>query len=377
MFQGMSVFAGPVERSEEFDALAGEIVPDSIESSARALERLRELAEEVGSAQAWNRYALGLHSAQRNVEAAEIWSALVAQPDGETFQLNLATAYSQLGFVDLCRFQLREVARNSKNSDWRANAEAELSGYEKFLGIDPESQELRTLQIEALANQADLADAPPSLVARLAELLLAQARLLGDEGLAERARELLERAAQRAPEDEDIVRLLTQYYMGSDDEARLSTLLDILRARSPEAPVLKALEKWIDQGGGRLSHIFVGRAEALASLVMERDASAGPALRDLARLVATHPGNRWIRQHYCWALAAAGDMAKCRQNASRLAGVRDESHAFHFNLGQLLWMSGDPESGRVHLELAIERAETPQDAQDARDRLRELQTGPA
>jgi hypothetical protein len=376
MAQGISIFAGPVERSEEFDALAGEIGPGSIESNTRALDRLRQLAEEVGSAQAWNRYALGLHAAQRNIEAAEIWAALIGQPDGEIFQLNLAAAYSQTSFVDLCRFHLRAVAENSQDPDWRRHAESELRDYEAFLGIDAESEQLRALQIEALSSQVDLPDSDPSLSARLGDLLLAQARLSGEESFASRAQALLERAAERVPEDEEIVRLLTLCYMGSNDQARLSSLLDIIRAKSPESPLLRVIEEWIG-GGGDLAQIFVGRAEALARLVMERDASAGAALRDLARLVATHPGNRWIRQHYCWGLAAAGDMGKCRENVTLLAGVRDESHAFHFNLGQLLWMSGDRASGRLHLELAIERAETPQDAQDARERLRELETGPS
>jgi hypothetical protein len=58
--------------------------------------------------------------------------------------------------------------------------------------------------------------------------------------------------------------------------------------------------------------------------------------------------------------------------AQRFARAPIDSHSFHFNLGQIFWICGDPVQGRHHLEQALRDAKDEGERQDVRDRLADL-----
>jgi hypothetical protein len=58
MREGISIFRGDVPHAGEFDAVASRIGLGSQENDDMALASLQSLAQVVGEAEGWNRYAL-------------------------------------------------------------------------------------------------------------------------------------------------------------------------------------------------------------------------------------------------------------------------------------------------------------------------------
>ena len=102
------------------------------------------------------------------------------------------------------------------------------------------------------------------------------------------------------------------------------------------------------------------------------DATRSAALDGLHRIVAEAPDNPWYRVTYAFALAANGAHDEALSHAAILSQLSLESHASHFNLAQIYCLSGDPDNGRRHFELALRYASTDDERQDVRDRIREL-----
>lgn len=320
-------------RASEFDAVASRIGLGSTEEDDKALARLQSLAQDVAEAEGWNRYALGLYAAHRHLQAADVLRQILATGESDAYRLNLAAAYSQVAFIDLCRRELRTVAEKGANEELRRLAGQQLSRYEEFVGLDVDMQRLRGLQLAALERQVEASDAALDQLLRLAGLLLAQARAVGDESMTERGRVVLEKAAARFPLSEEVVQYLVQIHIGSDDDAPLSRLLETVRRRDPRSPLLRFIESYSE---APVASIFTVRADALARVGQESPDLSEAASSDLARLVATHPGNSWIRLQHAWLLVVRGNEALAAEHARRLRNVSGRSHAFHFNLGQLL-----------------------------------------
>jgi hypothetical protein len=99
---GISVIVAGVSRAREFDEIANGIGLGSMEQDDKALARLRSLAQDVGEAEGWNRYALALYAAHRHLQAGDVLRHILKAVDSNAYHLNLAAAYSQVAFVDLC-----------------------------------------------------------------------------------------------------------------------------------------------------------------------------------------------------------------------------------------------------------------------------------
>jgi tetratricopeptide (TPR) repeat protein len=369
MKEGIAVFQGPVSRADEFAALAGKIGVGSARDDEKFLSALQSLAHEVGESEGWNRYALALYDAHRHLEASDILRRLLAISDSDAHRLNLAAAYSQVHFIDLCRYELRAVADAGTEDEMRAIARRQLREFEVFVGVDPETQKLRTLQLAAFNRKVADVDAGVGDIVQFATLLLTQARSIGDEELTERARQVLEGGQSRFPTNMEIIKYLLQVYVGADDPEPLSRLLSFVRRQDPHSPLLRIVDAY---SAGPVGSIFAVYGEALVGLGHGSADLWAPAAADFGRLLASHPGNSDIRLQYGWLLIAGGKTDLAGKQAARLAGISGRSHAFHFNLGQLCWMTGDSVAGRRHLDIAMSTANTREDAQDVRDAIERL-----
>src|SRR5439155_12556583 len=116
-----------------------------------AISELTERAEKSNDKYDWNRVAMALFEVRRFDEAISIFDRLIqAFPNEDVIRLNLATAYSQVSQVGLCRLHLKYLAEHGGTDEIRKTGREQLEGYEQFIGLTEPDTELRKLQIAAL-----------------------------------------------------------------------------------------------------------------------------------------------------------------------------------------------------------------------------------
>src|SRR5687768_728961 len=100
-------------RTPETDALLERVRSGSPAERETALQKLRQLAREQGSPDSRNTAGVGLYLAGLNSEAIRIFDALVCETPGQdVYRLNLATCYSQVQQIALCRHHLLHLAEH-------------------------------------------------------------------------------------------------------------------------------------------------------------------------------------------------------------------------------------------------------------------------
>ncbi len=339
------------------------------------IEELIEKAEQSNDPNDWNLAAIGFHQANRFDEAIDILTQLVDKfPAKDTYRLNLATAYSQIESIDLCRFHLKYLAEYGSTDEMRRIAKEQLSGYESFLGLGESDAKLRDLQIRFLEEAITRDSRAPENYIRLARLFIRISKLEPGGGGFTRAEKVLESGLNAIPNHREILELLLYCYLHTDPDQNLNATVSRLEQVAPDSSVLELLGDVYTDGGG-LSENLSGRAELLMQQVGHPDEGrSDAALRDLTRIVDTYPENPFYRLNYAFALIKVGRTQEALPQAVALDQVSSEEHSFHFNLGQIFWLSGEPVRGRRHLDLAIQYATTEQEEKCARDRIAELMT---
>jgi hypothetical protein len=185
----------------------------------------------------------------------------------------------------------------------------------------------------------------------------------------------LETGLAASAERREILELLAFCYLQSDPDHRLNAITKQLEVVAPESGILESLADIVRFGGGPATEGLAGRAQMLLQQVQQPDEGLREAvLRDLARIVDTHPNISSYRMIYAFALCLSGRTEEALRQGERLAEFPSQAYSFYFNLGQIFWLSGDSVRGRHHLELAIQYAANEQEKRDAFDRIAELET---
>ncbi len=363
------------DQSKAADRLMERVRTRDTSEQAAAISELVERAEKSNDKYDWNRVAMALFEVRRFDEAISIFDKLILEfPDEDVIRLNLATAYSQVSQVGLCRLHLKYLAEHGGTEEIRKTGREQLEGYEQFIGLTEADTGLRKLQIAALREATSIDGCPAEDFVRLAKLLWRAAVLDPDGGWMDQSRTTLEAGVEKYPRDVTLLELLVNAYLSSDPEKRLDEMLRRLERLAPDSQVFKVMAEVSrkDTSGWRLD--MSQRVDHLLRLVAGDDpALREPALSDLRRIVEQYPQNPSYRLHYGFALMAIGDREEAARQAKILDSMDEPSHSFHFNLGQIFFYCGDRVKGRAHLELAAKYANDEQERSDAWKRISDLE----
>jgi tetratricopeptide (TPR) repeat protein len=340
-----------------------------------AISELAERAEKSNDKDDWNRVAMALFEVRRFDEAISILDKLIhAFPDEDLIRLSLATAYSQVSQVGLCRLHLKHLAEHGGTEEIRKTGREQLEGYEQFIGLTEADRDLRKLQIAALREATSIDGRPAEDFLRLAKLLRRVAALDPDGGWMDQSRATLEAGVAKYPKDVTLLELLVGAYFSSDPEKRLDETLLHLERLAPDSQVFKLLAEVSRKDTSGWGHDMSQRVDHLLGLVAGDDpALREPALSDLRRIVEQYPQDADYRVHYGFALMVIGDREEAARQAKILDSVDEPSHSLHFNLGQIFYYCGDRVKGRAHLELAAEYAKDEQERSDAWKQISDLE----
>jgi hypothetical protein len=231
-----------LDRSKAADRLMERVRTGDPSEQDAAISELVERAEKSNDKYDWNRVAMALFEVRRFDEAISIFDKLILEfPDEDVIRLNLATAYSQISQVGLCRLHLKYLAEHGGTEEIRKTGREQLEGYERFIGLTEADTELRKLQIAALREATSIDDCPAEDFVRLAKLLRRAAALDPDGGWMDQSRTTLEAGVAKYPQDVTLLELLVNAYLSSDPENRLDERLRRLEMLAPDSLVFKVL----------------------------------------------------------------------------------------------------------------------------------------
>jgi tetratricopeptide (TPR) repeat protein len=340
-----------------------------------AIDALVEAAERSNNPDGWSAAALGYHQAGMFDQEIEILTQLVHKfPAMDVYRLNLATAYSQVESIDMCRFHLGYLVEHGLSEEARRIGQEQLRGYEAFIGLGEIDVRLRQLQVDFLRENIARDSLVASNYVKLAGLLKYVGKLEPGGGWFSDAVAILETGLAACADRREILEHLGYYYAQSDPNRRLDATLRQLEQEVPDSNILESLANLFREGGGPDFEGLTDRARLLMQEAGRPDkALVEAAIRDLVRIVDGHPGSISYRLIYAFALVMAERRGEALRQAEGLSELSNHVHSFHFNLGQIFWCAGDPVRGRHHLELAIQFATDEQQERDARDQIAELE----
>lgn len=374
----MSEFALIFSQSKvdnEADLLLHRIQNGSDAEANQALSELVNRAKRSNDPDDWNAAGLGFNYAGLHDQAIHTFDALVqSNPEKDGYRINLATSYSQTEQIELCRHHLRHLAEYGSTEEFRRIGREQLEGYERFLGLTEEDQRLRDLQIRSLRRAIGSPERTIDDFIALARLLIFRSKLEpGGNWLAESTL-VLEQGKEAFPKEPRILELLIAGYLRHDPNGRLPEALAQLEKVAPDSAVVEMLATQNEEEADTFSENIYQRADGLMKRAIESkdDHVREAAIQDLGKIVAMYPRNTGYRLLYAFTLMGIGRREAAVEQARHLAETPSESHSFHFNLGQIFWICGDPVQGHHHLDLALQYAENDQERQDVRDRITEL-----
>lgn len=359
----------------EADLLLHRIQNGSEPEANQALSELVDRAKRSNDPDDWNAAGLGFNYAGLQDQATHIFDSLVkSYPEKDVYRLNLATSYSQTEQIELCRHHLRYLAAHGSNEEFQRIGREQLEGYERFLGLTEEDQRLRDLQIRSLRRAIGSPERTPDNFIALARLLILRSKLEPEGNWLAESTSVLEEGKEAFPKEPRILELLVAGYLRHDPNGRLPETLALLEKIAPDSTVVEMLATQNKEEANAFSENIYQRANGLMQRAIESkdDHVREAAIQDLGNIVAMYPRNTGYRLLYAFSLMGIGRREAGLEQARHLAETPSESHSFHFNLGQIFWICGDPAQGQHHLGLALRYAENEQEMQDVRDQITEL-----
>lgn len=363
--------------NDELETLFERLQQGSDAEREHILNGLLQNAQKSGDPEQWNVLALGLQAAGRLEDAIDIFKQLIeAFPDRDIYRLSLATAYSQAGQFELCQYHLRYLEEHGASEEMRTVAKQQLAGMERFLKKTTLDEQLQRLQIASLRERVQADGVRADDYQKLGRLLLLRERQGFEDVSLDETTTILEQGQKRFPNAEGILELLVACYLRKDPLNRLEPALKKLEKINPDSRLLQLVANIDDADSAAHAQQMSRRMQELMMQVQ----SANPELRkaaieELRKIVTMYPSNLDYRLTYAFALCIVGQKTEAMQQAELLDQNDIPSHVYHFNLGQIFWLCGDPVRGRQHLDLSLQYASNDQEKQDALERIADLSKG--
>ena len=246
-----------------------------------AISELAERAQKSNDKYDWNEFAMALFEARRFDQAISILDSLIqAFPNEDVIRLNLATAYSQVSQVGLCRLHLKYLAEHGGTEEIRKTGREQLEGYEQFIGFTEADTELRKLQIAALREATSADGCSNEDFLRLAKLLRRTAELDPDGDWMQQSRAGAPRSKSRSSGSGSLLEgLAVAAVENPPADSQKSVELAIAGAvilGSLVAWLQTSIEIKVNRKGGKLDFSFN----------IKKDATQGKTLHDIAKTVA-------------------------------------------------------------------------------------------
>ncbi len=296
---------------------------------------------------------MALATAGRYAEARELFEALLkAEPDNQVTRLSLANTVRLLSQFRLARAHLQYVVEHAPDEKLRKVARGQIESLDRELGEDEPNQRLVELQIAALRRRRETGIIADEGRVRLVHRLIRRQPRHPDESLIEEATLVLEEGLVQHANAVSLLEPLVLCYLELDPENHLDEVVGRLERLAPNSPVLETLAG--DRDVDARAPILRQRIDELVGTVMGDDDPAfkQAAVQDLGAIVAQYPSNAARRSIYAFTLLFVGRRDEARRQAERAAQDAGDDYLTHYNVGQVLWLTGDETGGRRHLDLA-------------------------
>lgn len=363
--------------NDELQALFEYLQQGSDTEREHILDDLLQRAQKSGDPEHWNVFALGLQAAGRLEDAINIFKQLIeAFPDRDIYRLSLATTYSQAAQFELCRYHLRYLEEHGASEEMRDVAKEQLTGMEHFLKKTALDEQLQQLQIASLRERIQSGEVSADDYQKLGKLLLLRERQGFEDVSLDETTAILEQGQKHFPEAEGVLELLIACYLRKDPQNRLKPVLKTLEKINPNSQLLQLVANIDDAERASYAQQMSRRMQELMMQVQAKDPElTKAAIEELRKIITMYPSNPDYRLTYAFALCIVGQCTEAMEQAELLDQNDIPSHTYHFNLGQIFWLCGDPLRGRQHLDLSIQYASTDEEKQDALERIAYLSKG--
>jgi hypothetical protein len=254
-----------------------------------ALQQLYERVEESNqSPDSLNELALGLQLAKKFADSANIFEQLVRSfPKKDVYRLSLATTYSQIPEIELCKYHLEYLVEHGSTEEMRKMAQQQLSGYIAFLGQNEQDQRLRQLQIDSLRNNIRSGQANSEDYLRLGRFLLLMQHKDPNERWLDDATSVLEEGHTHFPTDVMLMENLVLCYLGNGQDSRLDGLIKELEKQAPHSDVFEIMSDLDEKQNKVFAQQKLNYAYALLDRVQSGDQKLKmAALHELQRMVS-------------------------------------------------------------------------------------------
>lgn len=239
-----------------------------------------------------------------------------------------------------------------------------------------QDEQLQQLQITSLRERIRSDQASANDYQELGKLLLLRERQGFKDVSLDEITAILEEGREHFPDVIELLEMLIICYLRKDPLNLLQAALEELEKKKPDSSVLQFIARINDvEDVAHLQQMDQRLPELMSQILSGNPQLAKPALQELYEVVDSYPLNPDYRLAYAFGLCMLGQKAEALHQAGLLDKNDIPLHTYHFNLGQVFWLCGDPVKGRHHLDLALQYAGNAQERQDALDRIADLSKG--
>lgn len=330
------------------------------------LQRCVQLAQESTSHADVHFAGLALAEARWLSQAVAAFDrAAELRPTSDIDRLDAAIALVELGEMNLALLRLAPLVDSDQVKDRARRLRDEVSAAQHNLDRE---RALASLQIAALRER--ISSGTATLVDRveLARLLLGLSLSGVEERGYEQALMVLAPVLAANPGYVEALEIKAAALIYTGDAAGLNKALIDLERIAPDSNILGFYDQMrrAEDSGERASR-DVGELLQLAVTGIGPEADAALAsLRDRHR---SFPDDEEYAVAIMFAAIAQQRYDVAIELADDLAGRRPSTYELHFNLGQVYWMTEDPQRGRHHLTVAANLARDNQERRDVAERV--------
>jgi hypothetical protein len=342
---------------------------------AEILQSLLRNYQTTGSPADLNKLGLGLVEAKRFTDAAYVFRKLVAL-GGTSSQvainrLSLGSVFEDLGWYACSEYQRKEAMNSTSDEETQNLCRNQLEHLSEVVSSEETEAKFQWLKFECAVEDIELGSPGLTHYEHLARAARGTFDPDPQRGRTAKAQSLLECAVIDYPDATELLHALLHCCLVLGNSERRDELMRLLEDLEPESTELSRLVAAVAAGG--LDPALPASARAfsdLHGLVSADTAEADQGLRlaavsDLGALAHRYPCSLDICSSYAFGLIQTEQLEFLRGYIDHLRLLERPVHVFHYNFCQLLYVLGEPELARHHLDLAIRFATTREERSDA------------
>lgn len=335
------------------------------------LQRCVQLAQESTSHADVHFAGLALAEGRWLSQAVAAFDRAVAlRPTSDIDRLDAAIALVELGEMDDALVRLAPLVDSDQVKDPARRLRDQVSDAQHNLDRE---RALASLQIAALRERISGGTATPADRVELARLLLGLSLSGVEERGCQQALMVLEPVLAANPRYVEALEIKVAALIYTGDGAGLERALIDLERLAPDSNILGFYEQMrrAEHSGERAPH-HVGDRDLLQLATTGVGPEADAALASLRERQRSLPDDEEYTVAIMFAAIAQQRYDVAVELADDLAKRRPSTYELHYNLGQVYWMTGDPQRGRQHLTVAANLARDDQERRNVAESVAQL-----